>query len=53
MQKMICRSCGWSTSTKADGTFVNHTVNGQRIRLGTRKDGRKCRMSGKQARAPR
>jgi hypothetical protein len=49
MQKQTCPSCLWLTGVTRGGVFVNHTVNGQRIRVGAKKDGRKCRRSGKQA----
>lgn len=48
-QRRLCPGCGYSTATKAGDVLVDHTVNGQRIRKGVRKDGRKCRKSGKAA----
>lgn len=49
MKKQTCPSCLWLTGVKADGTLVDHTVNGQRIRAGTKQDGRKCRRSGRRS----
>lgn len=50
MQNMVCPSCQWAVGVKkAGGVFVEHTRNGTQIRDGVKKNGRRCRKSGKRA----